>query len=124
MTIHHREGELSLSPQGNAKQHNLNNDFEDGEVAPWKDLSEGGAHWAIKSMTIGPWENVVMATDLQPTLPSQNHVLSLEFDLETFDIGILSTTDFTASPGDTIQFSYCSYSQYNQFQNIEVILKY
>lgn len=123
MTIHHREGELSFSQQSNAKQsYYLNNDFEDGEVAPWMDLSEGRTYWALKSMTVGPWENA-MSTNPTPTLPTENHVLFIEFDSETFDIGILSTTDLIASPGDTIQFSYCIYSQYNQFQTIEVIKK-
>lgn len=114
------ERQLSYSQQGNTMQYDFDNDFEDGQVAPWTDLSLGGTHWTIKSMTTGSWENV-MSTNLPPTLPTNsNHVLRLEFDLETFDIGILSTTDLIASPGDTIQFSYCIYSQYNHFQNIEV----
>lgn len=116
---YHREGELILGQNKDEIEPNIDNDFEDGAVAPWVDLSEGGARWVIRSLAVGSLGNLI-STNQPPLPPPGNHYLCLEFDSSTFDIGILSTENIIVTPEDTIQFSYCIYSQYNQFQNIQV----
>jgi len=102
------------------KRHDFDNDFEEGTLAPWVDLSEGWVCWKIErisdSMTTVGFEST------PPPPLSGKHFLMLKYDLETFDIGILSTAVFLALPGDMIQFFYWISSRYSQFHNIQVYM--
>ena len=102
------------------KKHLFDNDFEEGTVAPWVDLSEGGTHWTIEisSSHSGIKENNALKPPLPPL--TGKYFLLVEQDGKTFDMGTLSTTNFIALPGDQIQFSYWISSTWSQFHNLQV----
>ena len=102
----------------NNVEHKLDNDFEEGIVAPWLDLSEGGTHWAIESSSTEMNEKNTGQRPLPPT--TGKYFLLLKHDLNTFDLGTLSTANFVALSGDKVQFSYWIASTYFQFQNLQV----
>jgi len=96
---------ITLQPDGewtalalNNVEHKLDNDFEEGIVAPWLDLSEGGTRWVIKTSSSDSGR-----TGKNRILPSPpplmgKKFLFLEQNLNTFDFGTLSTTNFVALP--------------------------
>ncbi len=110
---------IAVASSSETKQHEFDNDFEDGSIAPWIDQSERGTGWVLNEM------ESVLATngDIQaPPPPSGKRFISLKHDFMIFDIGILSTENFVAFPGDKFQFSYWISSQYSYFNNIQVDL--
>ena len=115
------DGEWTALALSNVGQHQFDNDFEDGSVAPWVDLSEGGTRWAIKTSSSDSWRNEKNQILLPPPPLNGKNFLHLEQDLNTFDFGTFSTTNFIALPGDKIQFSYFISSTWSQFNNLQVI---
>lgn len=105
----------------NAKQHHFDNDFEEGTVAPWVDISQGGTRWAVIASSSDSWKTGKVPILLPPPPATGNKFIWLEHDLETFDMGTLSTTNFIALPGDKVQFSYWISSTWSQFNNLQVI---
>ena len=120
LMMNQSEGEPSTN--GN-KQNHFDNDFEGGTLAPWVDLSEGETHWTIESFASdsGIKENMTIQPPFPP--PEGQYFLLLNQDVKMFDIGILSTTNFVAIPGDMVQFSYWISSTYSQFQNLQVTIR-
>ncbi len=115
------DGEWTALALNDVVQHQFDNDFEEGTVAPWVDLSEGGTRWAIKASSSDS-EKTKKNAFLPPPPPlTGKNFLVLEQDFHIFDFGTLSTTNFIALPGDTIQFSYCMSSSWSQFNNLQVI---
>jgi len=104
------------------KQNPFDNDFEEGTMAPWVDLSEGGTSWVITTISSSnSRKNGWNAIQLPSPPPTGKYFLSMKQDLKTFDIGILSSTNFNAFPGDTIQFSFWISSTWSHFHNLQVI---
>ena len=109
---------LAVASSSETKQHEFDNDFEDGSIAPWIDQSELGTGWALNEMLAsGLFTNGAIQP---PPPPSGKRFLWLKHDFMIFDIGILSTENFVAFPGDKFQFSYWISSQYSYFNNIQV----
>ena len=114
------DGEWTSFALYNVEQHQFDNDFEEGTVAPWVDLSEGGTRWAIKSSSSDS-EKTKKDAILPPPPPlTGKNFLVLEQGFHIFDFGTLSTTNFIALPGDQIQFAYFMSSSWSQFNNLQV----
>ena len=116
-------GWVTLASSEYTKQQNLDNDFEDGSIAPWIDQSEAGTRWVLNDISpVSATNNRNIMETIQPPPPlNGKRFLLLKHDLSIFDVGILSTENFVASPGDRVQFSYWISSQYSHFNNIQVI---
>lgn len=102
----------------------VDNDFENGTIAPWADCSEDGTRWvAVDVNSTLANENGRSQLQAMPPLPPNNgkYFIFLKHDLKIFGIGILSSPNFIAYPGDEISFSYWLHSTYQHFNNIEVI---
>lgn len=116
------DGEWTSLTLNNVEQHQFDKDFEEGTVAPWVDLSDGGIRWVIKTSSSDTWITGKNSVLLPPPPPlTGKNFLYLEQDLNTFDFRTLSTTKFIALPGDKMQFSYCISSTWSQFNNLQVI---
>lgn len=122
ISFHGLIGEEVILPSGLPKQHDFDNDFEDGSIAPWMDLSEPGTMWLVDEISSDPPANGMEGTLQPPPPPTGKHLLWLKHDLNTFAVGTLSTQSFIAAPGDMVQFSYWISSKYSQFHNIEASL--
>lgn len=120
-TSHRRDEIGEKSALRNAESHEFDNDFEDGSITPWLDLSEGGTQWTIECSHPDYMKNKKDETKQPPPPQTGKYFLSLKHaDLKTFDVGILSTTNLIAFPGDMVQFSYCISSTWSQFHNLQV----
>jgi len=109
----------------NDEQHPLDNDFEEGTMTPWVDKSEGGTNWVIRTISSSSSrKNGRSAIQLPLPPPTGKYFLSMTQDLKTFDIGTLSSTNFVAFPGDTIQFSFWISSTWSQFPNLQVNISF
>lgn len=106
----------SLQPN----QISFDNDFEKGSIEPWVDLSQDGTQWLIRSFN--QWKGEGNSIQPQSSINNGKYFIQLDnTDINTvFGIGQLSTTSFTAYPGDKIQFSYWIASKKPQFTNIQV----
>lgn len=115
----HRASEISTL--SDIEQPDLDNSFENQILEPWIDLSESETHWIIEciSSCTSNETNMIQGIPLPPT--DGHYVLQLKYDLESFDVGILSSPTFLAYPGDEIKFFYYIRSNYSHFNNIEVI---
>ena len=104
----------------NYEKHPIDNDFEEGTVAPWLDLSEGGTCWVIQTIAFD--SGTIDRSAIQPASPpaAGKYFLVMKQVLETFDMGTLSTTNFIAFPGDQLQFSFWISSTWSQFHNLQV----
>jgi len=131
-----RKGESAVSKNGvslmrearvSAISHqDVDNDFENGTIAPWTDSSEDGTQWMIENSFF--WTNGDGRSQMQvvpPPPPPNNgkYYALLKHDLtKTFGVGILSSPNFVAYPGDEVTFSYWLQSPFRHFNNIEVKL--
>lgn len=94
----------------------LDNDFENGTIEPWIDLSEGGTRWVL-----GFYTDQTIEIKPPPPANSGEYFLWLEqSSFRTFGIGLLSTPQFVAFPGDQLLFSYWIYAEFKEFNNIQV----
>jgi len=103
------------------EQHPFDNDFEEGTLAPWMDLSEGGTCWVIETISSNSGSNGRNTIQLPSPPPIGKYFLLMKQELKTFDIGTLSSTNFIAFPGDQIQFSFWISSTWSNFHNLQVI---
>lgn len=114
---------VSFVPINASLEHNqcpsFDNDFENGTIEPWFDLSEDGTRWVLDNTD--SFENH-QAIKMKPPPPINNgeYFLWLEQSFRTFGIGLLSTPQFIAFPGDQLLFSYWIYAEFKEFNNIQV----
>lgn len=98
----------------------FDNDFEEGSIEPWVDMSQDGTQWVIRNSN--QWKQGGSSIQPQPSIKDGKYFLQLDnTDVNVvFGIGKLSTTTFTAYPGDQIQFSYWIASKHSHFNTIQV----
>lgn len=99
----------------------VDNNFENGTIAPWTECSEDGSRWIIENYS-SLTNEMIKSQQQQPPPPNNgNFFIWLKHELKIYGIGILSSPYFIAYPGDEITFSYWLCSPYRHFNNIEVL---
>ncbi len=107
----------SLKDPKEVRQLISRNDFEDGRMSPWSDLSGSSVYWKIEDI-----ESPEEVNSPAPPTFSGSKYLRVTRNLETLPSGlaVLRSEPFTASPGDKVDFNFWIRSRRPEGNNLEV----
>ena len=100
----------------------LDADFEDGSTGSW-DINladESQYYWDIEDV-LSPFEPTNPAPVSKKKV-SQRHLRVKRSSGLAFGVAVVRSSEFMASPGDSISFSYWIQSKHKQFNNLQVDL--
>ena len=96
-------------------------DFEDSTTGSWVDESADGAFkWKVMGGFLAP-DEINFQVPNSTISAGIRYLQLIRMKPNSFGVAKLTSSPFTASPGDTIQFDFSISSKFPRFNNLQVI---